>query len=156
MANHPILQGFRQSPDKRRYRRCGNPGVGNYLTPSISRSQPPFFPPHPEKLAIYLANGAQTYANRLMKRSSIRSAHASLPKGIALGRYLPRLLYAPVNKPANQLSLFHAGFLTNLRQGFNLRVGQPNSGSFHGAKYAIAPYVGQRGSFYTLLVILSL
>jgi hypothetical protein len=56
-----------------------------------------------------------------MKRSSIRSAHASLPKGIALGRYLPRLLYALVNKPANQLSLFHAGFLTNLRQGFHLK-----------------------------------
>ena len=67
------------------------------------------------------------------------------------GRYLPPLLYTPVNKPADQLSLLHAGFLTNLRQGFHLGVGQPNSGSFHGAKYAIAPYVGQPGIFYTLL-----
>jgi hypothetical protein len=40
-----------------------------------------FLPTHPEKLAIYLANGAQTYATRLMKRSSIRSAYASLAKG---------------------------------------------------------------------------
>ena len=43
----------------------------------------PFSLPHLEKLAIYLANIAQRYANRLMKRLSTRSAPASLAKGIA-------------------------------------------------------------------------
>ena len=76
--------------------------------------------------------------------------YRKLKRNLAGG--LPRFLYAPVNKPADQLSLFHAGFLTNLRQSFHLGVGQPNSGSFHGAQYAIAPYVGQLGIFYTAWV----
>jgi hypothetical protein len=42
------------------------------------------FLPYPsDKLALDLANVAQWYANRLMKRSRIRSAYASLAKGIA-------------------------------------------------------------------------
>jgi hypothetical protein len=127
--------------------------VGNYVTLRFP-GRNTFLPTPPRKLAIYLANGAQPYATRLMRRSSIRSAHASeryrkLKHELAAN--LVPLLYAPVNKPADQLSLFHAGFLTNFRQGFHLRVGQPNSGSFHGAQYAIAPYVGQSGIFYTQL-----
>jgi hypothetical protein len=51
-----------------------------------ARSQTPlltFLPTPPRKIALDLANDAQRYANSLRKRSSIRSAHASLLKGVA-------------------------------------------------------------------------